>query len=133
MATFFLRYTATANKDLDRGTSIHLTPYDKSFGSKKSIAEDMGVETSDLVFVSTHGVYGQVLNGLCGYWIDATSEEEAIELASEMIEDQLSGSSANNLITEKRRPVIFEGVMSESYVDVPDGDLFHPRRIVKVL
>lgn len=112
---YFLRFTETAKKDLNRGTSIHATGYDKSMCTKKEISELMNCEVSDIKVVG--GLYVQVLNGLCGYLLQAETIEEAIE---EVSENKYQFEFVGN-------PVIFKGKYQEN--DVPDGDLFIPLSI----
>jgi hypothetical protein len=92
---YFLRFTDNPNSDLERGTSIH--------------ASDDGENT--------------ILDGLCGYLLEAESLEEAIEEAKD-------GQWQFDFVGT---PVIFKGKYSQESNLVPDGDLFIPISIEAVL
>jgi acyl CoA:acetate/3-ketoacid CoA transferase alpha subunit len=113
--SFFLRFTNTAKNDLKRGTSIHATGYDKTICSKKAMSELLGCDVSDIKIVN--GLYVQVLNGICGYLLEAETIEEAIEEVND-------NSYQFDFVG---RAVIFKGRYVEN--DVPDGDLFCPTSI----
>lgn len=92
---YFLRFTDNPQEDLERGTSIH--------------ASDDG----------NH----QVLDGLCGYYLESDNLEDAIE---EVINNEWQFFFVG-------KPVIFEGEFSPEDNLVPDGNLFYPEKIVKIL
>lgn len=118
---YFLRFTNTAQKDLQRGTSLHFSDLQASAVSKSRAAELFGCETSELKKVN--GVWCQVLDGLCGYQLQASTIEEAIEEVEE-------GGYQFDFVG---RPVIFSGKYSQNSDLVPDGDLFHAFSIAKEL
>ena len=90
---YFLRFTNTAQEDLKRGTSIH------------------GQEDSDNF---------EVLNGLCGYALEASTIEDAIdEIQNGIYQFSYIGKA-----------ILFEGKMSKDCNLVPDGDLFIPKSII---
>lgn len=109
--SYFLRYTNTAVKDLKRGTSIHASDF---CGSKKEAAEMFGCDKESVKLIK--GSYCQVLDGLCGYLLEAETLEDAIE------EVEIT----NKQFSFVGRPVIFKGRYSEDSNLVPDGDLFVP-------
>lgn len=88
----FLRFTDTANEDIERGTSIHASDDDNH----------------------------EILNGLCGYALESTNIEDAID----EIKDGLWQFSFVG------KAVLFEGVYSQESDNVPDGDLFTPIKII---
>jgi hypothetical protein len=109
---FFLRYTDKLELDLERKTSVHLCD---------------GAEGAD-EFVEGLG-YVQILNGLCGFAIEADNEEEAIEEAIEAVKYNRKRLNANASGEEYgRHAFLFEGNYTG---DCVDGDLFSPSRVVK--
>lgn len=115
---YFLRYTNTASKDLQRGTSLHCSGLDKQDAQTKGQAAKMlDIEPSEITFAN--GVWCQILNGLCGYLLEASTIEEAIE---EVFENERQFAFIG-------RPVIFSGKYSNDSELVPDGDLFIPFKI----
>lgn len=117
----FLRFTYNPDLDIERGASFHATDYREADITKKELAEILGCNTGDIE--SVNGMLVYMLNGLCGYELDAETIEEAIEEIEEG-DWQFSGIGD---------PVIFKGVASSDSVEVPDGDLFHPQAILKIL
>jgi hypothetical protein len=90
--TYFLRFTDTANEDLERGTSIHASDYDNN----------------------------HILDGLCGYMLEADNEEDAIE----EIENGIWQFSFVG------KAVLYTGKVAQDDNLVPDGDLFIPFEII---
>lgn len=113
---YFLRFTNDANADLERGTSLHAS----GMGEEVSLADmaaAFGCEESEVELID--GLWFQVLDGLCGYMLDAKTIEEAIE---EVENNDYQFSFVG-------RPVIFSGRYSQDSELVPDGDLFTPFKI----
>ena len=109
---FFLRYTDKVQIDMERQTSVHLCD---------------SPEQAD-EFVEGVG-HVQILNGLCGFPIEADNEEDAIEEAIETVLYKRKRFDANSSGDEfGRHAFLFEGKYSG---DCIDGDLFVPARIVK--
>lgn len=114
--TFFLRYTATPEKDIERGTSLNLC--------------DHADESEDAVFIKELNSWAVILDGLCAHSVDAGNESDAIE---ETIESVLwarkhSGASGNYPEGDGYAAWLFEG--EESDGDCDDGVLFIPKRLV---
>ena len=110
---FFLRYTNTANDDLERGTSVNASDLNVNEISKEDAASMFGCDEE--MIEEVNGCWFQILNGICGYELEAETIEEAIEEAA----------------TEKQfafvgRPVIFKGKYASDSEYVADGDLFIP-------
>ena len=110
---YFLRYTNTANEDLERGTSVNASDLDVNEISKKDAAAMFGC--CEEMIEEVNGCWFQILDGICGYELEAETIEEAIEEAE----------------TEKQfafvgRPVIFKGKYASDSNYVVDGDLFIP-------
>ena len=75
---YFLRFTNTPEADLERGTSVHAgAGVDEC--SKEQMAEMFNCDEEDVIEIN--GMWHQVLDGLCGYQMEATTLEEAIEEA----------------------------------------------------
>jgi len=115
--TYFLRYTNTATKDLKRGTSLHCSDLEVSEVSREDAAAAFGCDKSEVKKVN--GLWCQVLDGLCGYLLEADTLEDAIE---EVEENERQFSFVG-------RHVIFSGKYSQDSELVPDGDLFIPFKI----
>lgn len=109
---FFLRYTEQAQKDLKRGTSVH--PSDIT--DKKTAIEVLGGDIAKV-----NGFWCQVIDGLCGFELDAEDLEEAIEEA----QDHRCG--AYDFRSMGKMAVIFEGEITSA--DVPEGCAFNPSKI----
>ncbi len=118
---FYLRFTNTAQEDLERGTSLNMSSLKSTDYSKEDAASLFGCEEDDIDEVD--GLWVQVLNGLCGYELEAETSEEAIE----EFEDRQSEYQFKFV----GKPVIFKGVYASDADYVADGDLFTPISIVK--
>lgn len=116
---FFLRFTDTANEDLQRGTSLNHSGLDSSF-SIESVAELFGCDSDSVELLD--GLYVQVLNGLCGYQLESDNLEDAIE---EVKDNNYQFSNVGNA-------VIFNGKYSSDSTFVADGDLFIPKSIAHI-
>lgn len=114
---FFLRFTNSAKEDLERGTSLHLSDFSKEDISIADLAEMFDCDEDDIV--EFNGRLCQQLDGICGYELEATTIEEAIEEVNEGV-FQFSDSG---------KAVIYRGVESSQTNLVPDGDLFYPLSI----
>lgn len=114
---FYLRFTNTANEDLDRSTSINAGPAIEDM-SKEDAASIFGCDDSDVEEID--GCWCQILNGLCGYELESESLEEAIEEVKE----------SDKQFSFVGRPVIFKGAYSNDSDFVADGDLFIPEEII---
>ena len=113
---FFLRYTNTANEDLERGTSINASGLGVNDCSKEDVALMFNCDETMIDVVD--GCFVQVLNGLCGYELDAETIEEAIEEAKTERQFSFVGQA-----------VIFSGKHASDSEYVADGDLFIPLSI----
>ena len=118
---YFLRFTETAQNDLERGTSIHSSDLSIKDYTKEQAAEIFGCDV-DMVgeFNNNHC---HVLDGICGYMLQAETLEEAIEEVEE------NSYQFENI----GKAVIFKGRYSNDADLVPDGDLFVPYSIAKEL
>ena len=112
--SYFLRYTDTAKKDLKRGTSINASDFS---GSKEEAAKMFGCDKENIKIIK--GSYCQVLDGLCGYLLDAETLEDAIEEVK----------NTNKQFSFVGRPVIFLGRYSSDSNYVADGECFIPYKI----
>ena len=117
----FLRFTEDPGTDMLRGTSVHAT-------SASSIEEAREWHGEEGEYMQIGGQVCMILNGLCGYYLDAETIEEAVV---EYYSDYEGSRVANSFVDENRRPVFFEGEFSED--ELPDGFLFHPIRILNAL
>ena len=81
----------------------------------------LGCDASSVKLVD--GLYVQVLDGLCGYLLEAENLEEAIE--------EVENNSSQ--FEEIGKAVIFTGRYSNDSDLIPDGDLFVPYSIAKEL
>lgn len=118
---FFVRFTTNANKDLERGQSFHATDFAKGEIKKSRLAEMMGCEKDDIKIIDKRFV--QMLDGLCGFELEAETLEEAIE----EVEDSLNiHNSPFHQYSSIGGFAIFKGKLSSSDFQVPDGDLFIP-------
>lgn len=109
---YYLRFTNTATEDLERGTSIHCSDLDVNEITKSDAASMFGCEEDSIgIFNNT---WAHILDGLCGYSLDAENLEDAIEEVNERtFQFDFVG-----------RPVIFKGRISQEDNLIPDGDLF---------
>ena len=115
---YFLRFTNTPEADLERGTSVHAgAGVDEC--SKEQMAEMFNCDEEDVIEIN--GMWHQVLDGLCGYQMEATTLEEAIEEAEE----------GGYQFEDVGKPVVYSGRLSDS--DVPDGDCFTAEKIEAIL
>lgn len=118
---FFLRFTTDANKDLERGQSFHATDFAKGEIKKSKLAKMMGCEKDDISVVN--GYLVQLLDGLCGFELESSSLEEAIEEVRDALD---SPNSPFHQYIGIGGWAIFKGKLSSSDFQVPDGDLFSP-------
>ena len=111
---FFLRYTNTANTDLERGTSYHSSGISETESTKSRIAEAFSCNEDDVVLLDNgafnKGVengdmcYFQALGGLCGFELTSSNLEDAIEEAGDFYYNSVYNSKTmGDMIT------IFEG------------------------
>ena len=122
---FFVRFTTDAKIDLERGQSFHSTSFKKGEIKKKKLAEMLGCDKDDINVID--GLYVQLLEGLCGFELEAETLEEAIEEVEDAIE---SPNSPFHQYSQLGRGAIFKGTLTDS--EVPDGDNFHPISIEKI-
>ena len=118
---YFLRFTDTAQEDLERGTSIHASDLSINDFSKEEVAEIFGCDTENVGIFNES--YCQVLDGICGYTLNAETLEEAIEEIEEN----------NYQFDFVGKAVIFKGRYSNDSDLIPDGDLFVPHSIEKTI
>lgn len=118
---YFLRFTETANEDLERGTSIHASDLSINDYTIEQASEIFGCDV-DMVG-EFNDCHCQILAGICGYTLNAETLEEAIE---EIEENDYQFSFVG-------QAVIFKGRYSSDSDLVPDGDLFAPYSIEKEL
>lgn len=129
---FFLRYTTTANEDLDRNASFHASGLSKQDSTFESVASLFGCDIEDVVLLD-NGMYNNGVNngdmcyfhqlqGLCGFELEAETLEEAIQEAKEFSFNEVYNSDTmGEIIT------IFEG----EYIDENlEGCLFDAEKIV---
>ena len=74
---YFLRYTNTANEDLERGTSINASDLNVNEFAKEDAAVMFGCDEE--MIEEVNGCWYQILDGLCGYELESESLEDAIE------------------------------------------------------
>lgn len=115
---YFLRFTATPNEDMERGSSLHIIG-DASFAE--------GVE--DAEYINEAIGWAVVLNGLCAHSLDAETEEEAIEEAvnSVLWARENSGASGNYPEGDGYAAYLFSGIEGG---DCEDGTLFTPKSLI---
>lgn len=129
---YFLRYTTTANQDLERNASFHASGLSKQDSTLESVASLFGCDIEDVVLLD-YGMYNNGVNngdmcyfhqleGLCGFELEAETLEEAIVEAKEFSFNEVYNSdSMGEIIT------IFEG----EYIDENlEGCLFDAEKIV---
>ena len=107
--TYFLRFTETAEADMERNQSVHAT-------DSASIAEAVewhGGDTDDYVIIES-GLVCQKIEGLCGFELDAENLEDAM---AEIENGDWGIYDADNMSW-----AIFDGEDADS--DLPDGDTF---------
>lgn len=116
---YFLRFTETAKEDLERGTSIHASDLSINACSTEEAAEIFGCNVDNVG--EFNECYCQILDGICGYTLNAETLEEAIEEVGEnSYQFEFVGKA-----------VIFTGRYSNDSDLIPDGDLFVPYSIAK--
>lgn len=118
---YFLRFTETAQNDLERGTSIHASDLTIESYKKEEAAEILGCDIDSIG--EFNGCHCHVLDGICGYTLNAETLEEAVE--------EVEGKSWQFEFVGKA--VIFTGRYSNDSDLIPDGDLFIPYTIEKEL
>ena len=129
---FFLRYTTTANEDLERNASYHGSGMSQNEAKINEIASAFGCAETDIVLldngIHSKGVanndmcYFQKLVGLCGFELDAETLEEAIEEANEFYFNNVYNSELmGDMIT------IFEGDYLGGNIE---GCFFNAEKIV---
>ena len=123
--SFFLRFTTEAREDLQRGQSMHATSFAEGEITIERLAEMMDCDEDDIEVVCGH--YVQMLEGLCGFELEAENIEEAIEEVEEAIENP---NSPFHQYSQIGGMAIFKGSLTDS--DVSDGDNFYPSSIVKI-
>lgn len=116
MATYFLRFTSTAEADLRRNVSYHSTGIRKEDATKKEVAEMLDCNVSAIKVLK--GYYVQELNGLCAFEVEADSIEEAEESVEQYQNRYQYGESW----------AIFSGVYRG---DCPEGCTFLATKILK--
>ena len=111
---YFLRFTNTAAEDLERATSVNASDLNVNEISKEDAAAMFGCDEE--MIEEVNGCWYQILDGLCGYLLDAETLEDAIEEVE----------NTNKQFSFVGRPVIFKGTYSGDSNYVADGDLFKP-------
>jgi hypothetical protein len=133
---YFLRYTATPEQDVERGTSLHLTGIlvgqpstwnDEDERSEEEIlAEAYDLNADDIIVAEINGqpMYAQELSGLCAFELEAETLEDAIEEAKSFrYNDVYNSESMGDLV------VVFAG---EHEGDCPEGCVFTPSSVAYV-
>lgn len=116
---YFLRFTETAQNDLERGTSIHASDLSVNDFSAEQAAGIFGCDVDSVG--EFNGCHCQILDGICGYTLSAETLEEAIEeVETKSWQFEFIGKA-----------VIFTGRYSNDSDLIPDGDLFVPYSIAK--
>jgi len=118
---YYLRFTETAEQDLERGTSIHSSDLSVNDFTTEQAANYFGCDIEAVG--EFNGCYCQILDGICGYELQAETLEDAIE---EVNSNQYQFSSIG-------KAVIYSGRYSSQNVLVPDGDLFYPFSIQAII
>ena len=131
---YFLRFTETAKEDIKRATSFHYSDLLISETSKEDAADSFDCDIDDVV--AYQGYWVQELDGLCGF--DMTDRIQELldneytieEIVEELIEDgDINKSNVYNL-RDMPAFAIYQGVLSSEFDLVPDGDLFHPTKLL---
>ena len=114
---YFVRFTDTAKADLERGTSVNASDLDVNEISRGDAAHMFNCDEDSIQEIE--GCWYQILDGICGYELEADNLEDAIE----EVEDR------NFQFSFVGRPVIFKGKYATDGQYVADGDLFIPESI----
>jgi hypothetical protein len=115
--SYFVRFTNTATEDLNRGTSVNASDLNANEISKEDAAAMFGCDESSIEEVD--GCWFQILDGICGYELDADNLEDAIE---EVKDNKYQFEFVG-------RPVIFKGEYASDSKYVADGILFNAESI----
>jgi hypothetical protein len=114
---YYLRFTNDAKADLERGTSVNASDLNVNEINKEDAAAMFGCDENSIEEVE--GCWYQILDGICGYELEADNLEDAIEEVNER----------NFQFNFVGRPVIFKGEYAIDGQYVADGDLFTPESI----
>lgn len=114
----FLRFTETPEEDMNRNTSIHIT----DASSIDEAVEMYGGEAEDYV-ITEMGV-GQIIDGLCGFILDAENLEDALK----EIDERYSNPMSQYNTVSNPSFAIYEGEYADG--DVPDGTAFYAQKII---
>ena len=128
---YFLRFTETANEDLERNESYHASGLSKDEVTVEQVAEmfDCG---EDCVILLDDGIYSnnkengdlcyfQRLDGLCGFQLEADTLEDAIIEAESFNYNSIYNT--DDMVNFS----IFEG---DYITDCPEGDVFDAKKIL---
>jgi hypothetical protein len=118
---YYLRFTNTAQQDLERATSIHSSDLSTKDYTKQQAAKIFGCDVDMVGIFNDH--YCHILDGICGYMLQSETLEEAIE----EVQDRTWQ------FQEIGQAVIYSGRYSNDGELVPDGDLFVPWTIEATL
>lgn len=127
---YFLRYTENANEDLERNESYHASGLNEKDCSIDDVAAMFDCDVDEIELLD-NGKYNndvengdmcffQVLDGLCGFELEAESLEEAIEEAEEFYYNSVYNSESMT------NWAIFEGYLVN---DCPEGICFNAYKI----
>jgi len=129
--TYFLRFTQTANEDLERNASYHASGIPEEEMSIEDMASMFDCEEEDIILLD-YGIYFrniengnmcyfQRLNGLCGFELESENLEDAIKEAENFYFNSVYNTA--DMIDFS----IFEGVYTD---DCPEGIVFDAENIL---
>ena len=130
---YFLRYTETANEDLNRNASFHASGLNESDASIEDVAAMFDCDEDEITMLD-NGIYNnnianedfcyfQKLDGLCGFELESTNLEDAKkEIENHNFNSVYNSESMNGL------SVIFEGLF---IAENEEGCLFNAEKICK--
>lgn len=71
---YFLRFTESPEKDMERGTSLHMTGCDKrDFKNRREAQKAFGDE-HEIVWCKSTDQWAQVIDGLCGFEVESLKD-----------------------------------------------------------
>jgi hypothetical protein len=132
---YFIRHTENPEKDLERKTSIHCSPYTlkdvEAYGEEEVkgwIEEGVrGEPVLEIKYIEEFGVYCAILEGLCGFECESETEEDAIK---EAIEHEKNVDRSNFSGNTLQKAHVFKGTyICSSLFD--EGCIFSPEKLIK--
>ena len=119
METYFLRFTQNPEQDIERGTSAHYSDLKVNETDQENAASLFGAEVEEIQDIE--GYWCHVLDGLCGFQLQADTLEAAIEEVKDF-----EHNSVYSMQTMGDIATIFSGVYSN---EVPEGCVFYPKKL----